>query len=156
MTQRRNKKMEGKFFVLYKRDMEFEKRKQYGDRMLFDRCKTFHGPEDARQFALQNLPAVYAAAFQVEPEGLPAKDSDKPYVVAAEYRGSTGYGGSHYRKIDYGGLENEDVYAARNWMIDNYEFVDKNRVGILGWSRTFSFDDTGLAGFAPYLWYSQD
>lgn len=25
-------------------------------------------------------------------------------VIAAEYRGSTGYGGSHYRKIDYGGI----------------------------------------------------
>ena len=26
-------------------------------------------------------------------------------IVAAEYRGSTGYGAGHYRKIDYGGLE---------------------------------------------------
>lgn len=56
-------------------------------------------------------------------------------VVAPEYRGSTGYGKSYYERIDYGGLENEDVYAARNWMIDNYSFVDKNRVGILGWSH---------------------
>jgi len=56
-------------------------------------------------------------------------------VVAPEYRGSTGYGKSYYENIDYGGLENEDVYAARNWMIENYSFVDKNRVGILGWSH---------------------
>jgi len=56
-------------------------------------------------------------------------------VIAPEYRGSTGYGKSYYEGIDYGGLENEDVYAARNWMIDNYEFVDKNRVGIIGWSH---------------------
>jgi len=56
-------------------------------------------------------------------------------VVAPEYRGSTGYGKTQYERIDYGGLENEDVYAARNWMIDNYEFVDKNRVGIIGWSH---------------------
>lgn len=56
-------------------------------------------------------------------------------IVAAEYRGSTGYGKSHYEKIDYGGLENEDVYYSRNYMIDNYEFVDKNRVGIIGWSH---------------------
>ncbi|MDZ7777028.1 MAG: prolyl oligopeptidase family serine peptidase [Bacteroidales bacterium] len=48
-------------------------------------------------------------------------------VVAAEYRGSTGYGKSHYEKIDYGGLEREDVYASRNYMIENYSFVDKNR-----------------------------
>lgn len=56
-------------------------------------------------------------------------------VVAAEYRGSTGYGGSQYRKIDYGGLETEDVYASRNYMINNYDIVDKNRVGIMGWSH---------------------
>ncbi|RJP62285.1 MAG: S9 family peptidase [Ignavibacteriales bacterium] len=56
-------------------------------------------------------------------------------IVAAEYRGSTGYGKSHYEKIDYGGLENEDVYYSRNYMIDNYEFVDENRVGIIGWSH---------------------
>jgi len=56
-------------------------------------------------------------------------------VIAPEYRGSTGYGKTYYERIDYGGLENEDVYAARNWMLDNYEFVDKNRVGILGWSH---------------------
>ena len=56
-------------------------------------------------------------------------------VVAPEYRGSTGYGKSYYENIDYGGLENEDVYAARNWMIENYSFVDKNRIGIMGWSH---------------------
>lgn len=56
-------------------------------------------------------------------------------VVAPEYRGSTGYGKSYYENIDYGGLENEDVYASRNWMIENYSFVDKNRVGIMGWSH---------------------
>jgi dipeptidyl aminopeptidase/acylaminoacyl peptidase len=56
-------------------------------------------------------------------------------VVAPEYRGSTGYGKAYYERIDYGGLENKDVYAARNWMIDNYDFVDKNRVGIIGWSH---------------------
>lgn len=56
-------------------------------------------------------------------------------VVAAEYRGSTGYGKSFYEKIDYGGLEVEDVDASRAYMIENYEFVDKNRVGIIGWSH---------------------
>lgn len=56
-------------------------------------------------------------------------------VVAAEYRGSTGYGGGHYRKIDYGGLEVEDVDASRAYMIENYDFVDKNRVGLMGWSH---------------------
>ena len=56
-------------------------------------------------------------------------------VVAAEYRGSTGYGEGHYKKIDYGGLEIEDVDASRQFMIDNYDIVDKNRVGIIGWSH---------------------
>ncbi|MEJ2593988.1 MAG: prolyl oligopeptidase family serine peptidase [bacterium] len=56
-------------------------------------------------------------------------------VVAPEYRGSTGYGKDYYQNIDYGGLENEDVFAARNWMIENYDFVDKNRIGIIGWSH---------------------
>ena len=56
-------------------------------------------------------------------------------VIAAEYRGSTGYGRDHYEKIDYGGLEIEDVDASRAYMIENCEFVDPSRVGIIGWSH---------------------
>jgi dipeptidyl aminopeptidase/acylaminoacyl peptidase len=56
-------------------------------------------------------------------------------VVAAEYRGSTGYGKSQYEKIDYGGLEVEDVDSSRKYMLDNYEFVDPERVGLIGWSH---------------------
>ena len=56
-------------------------------------------------------------------------------VVAPEYRGSTGYGRAHYEKIDYGGLETEDVDASRAYMLENYEFVDPERVGIIGWSH---------------------
>lgn len=56
-------------------------------------------------------------------------------VVAPEYRGSTGYGGGFYRTIDYGGLEIEDTYAARNFMLETYEFLDEDRVGIVGWSH---------------------
>lgn len=56
-------------------------------------------------------------------------------VVAAEYRGSTGYGAGMYRRIDYGGLEVEDVDASRKYMIENYEIVDSDRVGIVGWSH---------------------
>ncbi|MCL3779337.1 S9 family peptidase [Prolixibacteraceae bacterium JC049] len=61
--------------------------------------------------------------------------SQQYIVVAAEYRGSTGYGKGVYQNIDYGGLEVEDVDASRQYMINNYEFVDKNRVGIMGWSH---------------------
>lgn len=56
-------------------------------------------------------------------------------IVAPEYRGSTGYGGQHYRLIDYGGLETEDTQAARDWMVENCPLVDPQRVGIIGWSH---------------------
>lgn len=56
-------------------------------------------------------------------------------VVAADYRGSTGYGRGMYELIDYGGREVEDVYASRNFMLENYDFIDESRVGILGWSH---------------------
>jgi len=56
-------------------------------------------------------------------------------VVAAEYRGSTGYGEEHYKKIDYGGREIEDVDVSRQYVLDNYPFADENRVGIIGWSH---------------------
>ena len=56
-------------------------------------------------------------------------------VTAAEYRGSTGYGAAMYNKIDYGGLEVQDVDASRQYMIDNYSIVDKEKVGIIGWSH---------------------
>lgn len=56
-------------------------------------------------------------------------------VVAAEYRGSTGYGKTFYEEIDYGGLEIDDVDASRTYMIESYSFVDSDRVGIVGWSH---------------------
>lgn len=56
-------------------------------------------------------------------------------VVAPEYRGSTGYGQRFYETIDYGGLEVEDTYAARNFMLEAYDFIDAGRVGIMGWSH---------------------
>jgi dipeptidyl aminopeptidase/acylaminoacyl peptidase len=56
-------------------------------------------------------------------------------VVAPEYRGSTGYGKDFWRLIDYGGLEVEDVFAGKQWMLENHEQIDPKRVGILGWSH---------------------
>lgn len=56
-------------------------------------------------------------------------------VVSAEYRGSTGYGKTTYEDIDYGGRENDDVLESRNYMIENYSFIDPNRVGVMGWSH---------------------
>lgn len=56
-------------------------------------------------------------------------------VVSTEYRGSTGYGRTAYENIDYGGRENDDVFYGRNYMIENFDFVDADRVGIIGWSH---------------------
>lgn len=56
-------------------------------------------------------------------------------VIATEYRGSTGYGRGLYEDIDYGGRENDDVWYGRNYMVENYDIVDKSRIGIMGWSH---------------------
>ncbi len=56
-------------------------------------------------------------------------------VVAPEYRGSTGYGKKFYELIDYGGLEIDDNNASRDYAVENYAFVDENRVGVIGWSH---------------------
>jgi dipeptidyl aminopeptidase/acylaminoacyl peptidase len=61
---------------------------------------------------------------------------ERGYTVAApDYRGSTGYGRAYAQAIDYGGRENDDVLAARAWMLENYTFLDPARVGIMGWSH---------------------
>jgi dipeptidyl aminopeptidase/acylaminoacyl peptidase len=56
-------------------------------------------------------------------------------VVAPEYRGSTGYGREYREAIDYGGLEVDDVVAARDWAVTTLGTVDAARVGVLGWSH---------------------
>jgi dipeptidyl aminopeptidase/acylaminoacyl peptidase len=56
-------------------------------------------------------------------------------IVAPDYRGSSGYGKEFWELIDYGGLEVEDVFAAKQWMLDNHDEIDPARVGILGWSH---------------------
>ena len=77
-------------------------------------------------------------------------------VIATEYRGSTGYGSGTYKAIDYGGRENSDVKAGRDYMIENYDIVDPNRVGIMGWSHggmitlmnLFEYPDAYKVGYA--------
>ncbi len=56
-------------------------------------------------------------------------------VIAPEYRGSSGYGRDYWELIDYGGLEVEDVFAGKQWMLENHPEVDPERVGIMGWSH---------------------
>jgi dipeptidyl aminopeptidase/acylaminoacyl peptidase len=56
-------------------------------------------------------------------------------VLAPEYRGSSGYGKEFWQLIDYGGLEVEDVFAGKQWMLENHDLIDPKRVGIVGWSH---------------------
>jgi dipeptidyl aminopeptidase/acylaminoacyl peptidase len=56
-------------------------------------------------------------------------------IIAPDYRGSTGYGQGFYNEIDYGGAEVEDVFRARAWMLENYDFLDEKRAGMIGWSH---------------------
>jgi dipeptidyl aminopeptidase/acylaminoacyl peptidase len=56
-------------------------------------------------------------------------------VLAPEYRGSKGYGKEYWQLIDYGGLEVEDVFAGKKWMLENHDNIDPKRVGIMGWSH---------------------
>jgi dipeptidyl aminopeptidase/acylaminoacyl peptidase len=56
-------------------------------------------------------------------------------ILAPEYRGSSGYGKEFWQLIDYGGLEVEDVFAGKQWMLENHDNIDPKRVGIIGWSH---------------------
>ncbi len=55
-------------------------------------------------------------------------------IVAPDYRGSTGYGETHHRAIDYGGKELDDVEDAVGFLATRAE-VDPSRIGIMGWSH---------------------
>jgi dipeptidyl aminopeptidase/acylaminoacyl peptidase len=56
-------------------------------------------------------------------------------VIAPDYRGSSGYGQGFNNEIDYGGREVDDVFQARQWMLETYNFFDPKRVGMIGWSH---------------------
>lgn len=56
-------------------------------------------------------------------------------IIAPDYRGSSGYGREFWELIDYGGLEIEDVFAGRQFMLENHDNLDPERVGIMGWSH---------------------
>jgi dipeptidyl aminopeptidase/acylaminoacyl peptidase len=55
-------------------------------------------------------------------------------IVAPDYRGSTGYGETHHRAIDYGGKELDDVEDAIGFL-QRIPEVDPTRIGIMGWSH---------------------
>ncbi len=57
-------------------------------------------------------------------------------IIAPDYRGSSGYGRAFWELIDYGGLEVEDVFEGRQFMLENHaDIIDPERVGIMGWSH---------------------
>jgi dipeptidyl aminopeptidase/acylaminoacyl peptidase len=56
-------------------------------------------------------------------------------VIAADYRGSAGYGREYWELIDYGGREVDDVMAGRQFMLEAHDQIDPDRVGIMGWSH---------------------
>lgn len=55
-------------------------------------------------------------------------------VITPNYRGSTGYGDDFHRKIDYGGKEVDDVLSSFDFL-KTLDYVDIDRVGIMGWSH---------------------
>jgi dipeptidyl aminopeptidase/acylaminoacyl peptidase len=56
-------------------------------------------------------------------------------IIAPDYRGSAGYGRDFWELIDYGGLEVDDVFAGRQFMLEAHENIDPARVGIMGFSH---------------------
>ena len=96
-----------------------------------------------RRFHWRKLPLIVLAHGEIH--GNVASDEEAHIVrelvgqgyavIAPDYRGSSGYGGDYWRQIDYGGLEIEDVHAARQWMLEQHREIDRSRVGIIGWSH---------------------
>jgi dipeptidyl aminopeptidase/acylaminoacyl peptidase len=77
-------------------------------------------------------------------------------IIAPEYRGSTGYGRSWYRQIDYGDTEVLDSYHAGQYALRTYPFLDEDRMAVVGWSHgglhalfnIFRFPDTYAVAYA--------
>ncbi|MCC6243711.1 MAG: S9 family peptidase [Gemmatimonadaceae bacterium] len=55
-------------------------------------------------------------------------------IITPDYRGSTGYGKEFHERIDYGGMEVDDVLAAVQVLRANPN-VDTTRLGVMGWSH---------------------
>jgi dipeptidyl aminopeptidase/acylaminoacyl peptidase len=55
-------------------------------------------------------------------------------IITPEYRGSTGFGETFHKAIDYGGYEVDDAMSAVDYL-NKLPHVDPDRVGMMGWSH---------------------
>jgi len=80
--------MANKFFVLFKRDIKTEKEKEYGPKMLYDHMAEYPTLAKATEFALEHIPATIVKKLPLtEAETSRIRDSEKPYLVAAQFNG---------------------------------------------------------------------
>jgi hypothetical protein len=76
------------YFVLFGRDFDTEKTRRYGKKMLYDSKKDFIILEEAKRFALLNMPASIAKRFPVyEKDKEQARNPNSPYIVVAKFVG---------------------------------------------------------------------
>lgn len=96
--------MQENYFVLYKRDVGFEKRKKYGQKMLYDEMKQCGSYESAARFAAYNMPAIVARQYPLQAKKEELRDLEKPYLVAAKFDGKynhTSYDGSSDALVNF-------------------------------------------------------
>jgi dipeptidyl aminopeptidase/acylaminoacyl peptidase len=101
--------------------------------------------------------------------GFIAAAADHGYtVIFPEYRGSRGYGQTHYDAIDFGGKEVDDAMAAADYLV-SARAVPKNKLAIYGRSKggmivllaierfpavfTAAVDVVGIADMVAYMAY---
>jgi hypothetical protein len=90
--------MQEDYFVLYKRDIEYENVKKYGQKMLYDKMQKFGNYEQTSRFAVMNMPAIVARQYPLEAKKDEIKNLNAPYIVAAKFDGK-------YRHYCYDGSD---------------------------------------------------
>jgi hypothetical protein len=89
--------MNNQYYVLYERDIETEKDKRYGAKMLYDSMTRYNEIDKAVRFGLSNLPALLFKVLPLTEQDLAIiKNKDMPYIVAAKFEGK-------YNHHDYAG-----------------------------------------------------
>ncbi|MFN9895001.1 MAG: prolyl oligopeptidase family serine peptidase [Acidobacteriota bacterium] len=93
-------------------------------------------PANIRPSYTSTVPSTANCGAAARPTAPPSSANCSNSVTPSRphYRGSTGYGAGYYNGIDRGGRDNDDVHAARAWLLERYRVLDPTRTGILGWS----------------------